>query len=668
MDRTTIAPWKAEEKEQSEKLHKKLQGLSLLCPMTDEMIKLLSWDMFLKSNQPAFFQVMHYLFRIIDAVEFKRRFYWPITDKKSEANFRASTVDYLKHLNEKHQLNWSNIKSYLVVMPGGMKFINFLLDLVGFVVQELIKQREKALSLDSDMANLRDLSVQSMSRQNVFMKEYISAYIDETKQLTVRLRQNTQQIRNIFTEIANKTGVDETLLLHDKFLEDFEAYNRLKCKRKIGMPLERISMLEAPQCQLKEDMEQFLARLTEQKLHKEAADITLRSIQKFFGAAPDAGSALGNGMRLGTMLSALNDISETIAEQLDANNHYDHESNEFRTTELRELRDKLQQIEQQVNEVNKNLNLRFKEQTGNVSGNASQMQHTMQNFPNTPLRSLKPPTNIDSHTLLMKFVSTPPIKLDAASGVRSLQVRLPLQDDFNAKQFDTTCNSLLVPVPPRSARKIKQQNEEDMNNTDMNNTINRSKILDPMRLLRTINKKSAQPKTIAQPNLSSLGSKWKQMQASFGFEDVNVTAVPTSPKASNCMPQSPFTPLNINDNTRIERLPDTSSNNSLYSKKSAAVMKVLDASLNVQNLSTSPSGRLEALVPGPMIEPKAATPIILLNDLVYDSEPAQCINNENDGNQLNQLNCSKFGDDFAAFGDNDDLQNISDSVLNDILI
>lgn len=293
MDRTMIAPRKAEEKEQSEKLHRKLQGLSLVYPMTDEMLKLLSWDMFLKPNQAAFFQVMHYLFRILDPAEFKRRFYWPITDKKSEANFRSSTVDYLKHLNEKHQLNWTNIKSYLVVMPGGIKFINFVLDLVGFVVKELTKQREKALSVDFDITTLRDLNVQSMSAQNTFMKEYASAYIDEMKQLTARFRQCTQKIRDIFSEIAKKTDVDVALLLDDQFLEDFEVYNRKKCEQKIILPLQRIQTLEMPQCALKDAMDRFLAKQAEQKQNKESADNALRSIQKFFGTPSGAGNATG---------------------------------------------------------------------------------------------------------------------------------------------------------------------------------------------------------------------------------------------------------------------------------------------------------------------------------------------------------------------------------------
>lgn len=143
---------------------------------------------------------------------------------------------------------------------------------------------------------------------------------------------------------------------------------------------------------------------------------------------------LGNAL-----LSALTDISETIAQELDANNHY-NESNEFVTTDLQELSNKLQQIETQVNDVQKNLNLRVKEHSNNLSGNVSQ-QHLLLPVPSTPLQPLQTVSN--THPVLMKFVSTPPIKLEGTGAVRKVHVRLPLQDDFNAKQFENTCNSLL---------------------------------------------------------------------------------------------------------------------------------------------------------------------------------------------------------------------------------
>lgn len=166
-------------------------------------------------------------------------------------------------------------------------------------------------------------------------------------------------------------------------------------------------------------------------------------------------------------------------------------------------------------------------------------------------------------------------------------------------------------VPPISARKVKPQ--QDHNSSELNNTAYRSKIVDSTQLLRKINK-AGMPKTAAQANLSKLGSKWKQMQAS--FDEVPITPAKSHPINN----YSPFTPLNCNERTRIEWVPQPqlptidSTNNSLYGKKSQAVLKVLDASLNVLNLSTSPSGRLDALVPGPLAEQQQTLPRILLND------------------------------------------------------
>ena len=55
--------------------------------------------MFLRSNPKAFIHVMHFLFTIYDANEFKKRFYWPIEDKKNESSFRSSTIEFLNYIN-----------------------------------------------------------------------------------------------------------------------------------------------------------------------------------------------------------------------------------------------------------------------------------------------------------------------------------------------------------------------------------------------------------------------------------------------------------------------------------------------------------------------------------------------------------------------------------------
>lgn len=135
-----------------------------------------------------------------------------------------------------------------------------------------------------------------------------------------------------------------------------------------------------------------------------------------------------------------------------------------------------------------------------------------------------------------------------------------------------------------------------------------------MELLRTIHKNTNKPKNAPPANISSLGSKWKQMQASFGFDEASAPPA-TSPQKSSADSRSPFTPLNGSECTRVERVV-TETSNSLMAK-SAAVMKVLkDASQSFQNLSTSPSGRLDALVAGPPSDFQLElTPRLQVNDV-----------------------------------------------------
>ncbi|XP_070073373.1 augmin complex subunit dgt6 isoform X2 [Drosophila takahashii] len=653
MDRTTIAPWKAEEKEQSEKLHRKLQGLALVHPMPDDLRKLIAWDMFLKPNQVAFVHVMHYLFRLLDPAEFKRRFFWPITDKKSEANFRSSTVEYLKHLNEKHQLHWANIKSYLVVMPGGMRFINFLLEFVGFVIQEQIKQREKSLGLE---AGTPYVCAKVMARQNAVMKEYSSGYVANLEENTVLLRQKMQKIRRQISELSTDMGVPEEQLVDDGFLDEFEAHAALGVERVQTQPTDRKVDLEKSLCGLKEAIEQFQSKQAEHNQSREAVDKALRGLRVLFDCdlvTEDFYDPLG-GSRMKALVNAFNRISSPIADQLDANDHY-NESNAFVTTELQALREELTQTEVQLNNIFKKLNEPIKKEKESASGSGSASARGQLHPPATP--------RFDS-VISSKFVSTPPIRIDLAGGIgRNAPVRLALQDDFNDKQFDALSNSLLAPAPPRSARKPKILDQST--GTDLNGTLNRSKINDPMQMLRTIHKNTSKVKTAPQPNLSALGSKWKQMQASFGFDEPPVSgAAAISPQRSPADPSDPFTPLNGSECTRIERIPRTSENNSSLIAKNAAVMKVLQVSRNVLNLSTSPSGRLDALVP-PSDSQQQDTPRLQLNDRSFNDslslEPD--LNAENDQNALNVSH--KFG--FDQIGGDDDLQNISDSVLKDII-
>lgn len=262
MDRTIIAPYRAEEKELSLVLYNKMQGLSLLHPMSEDLKKLLSDDMFVKPNQQAFFHVMHYLFRLIDQNEFKKRFFWPITDKRSESNFRASTVEYLKYLNEKHQLNWTNIKSYLVVMPGGMKFISFILDFVHFIISELIKQKERQLSLDSSQQQtiVTDSNLQKMCKKDSLFKEMASGFIESIDVINKTRRKKMEIMNQHLEELAETTGLCLHLFTDDTFLSGLEDSNSALFDQQFSDRTSKVLDMEKRINELKDCMDRFYSK------------------------------------------------------------------------------------------------------------------------------------------------------------------------------------------------------------------------------------------------------------------------------------------------------------------------------------------------------------------------------------------------------------------------
>lgn len=260
MDRSLIAPYRVEEKELSSLLYTKVMGLTLIYPASEEMTRVVSDEMFLKPNQAAFFQIMAYLFRLLDPIEFRKRFYWPITDKRAESNFRSRTVEYLKHLNEKHQLNWSGIKSYLVVMPGGMKFINFMLDFINFVTKELIKQKEKHLT-HMDAGSLRDqltaTSIQKLIDRDNFLKKYASAYLNTINEVIAKTKNKIDILTKQLNATAEKINLSMDIFTSDVFIKKFHDDTYSLYKKQVNDKCKQLVLVEKGTIELKNIMEHF---------------------------------------------------------------------------------------------------------------------------------------------------------------------------------------------------------------------------------------------------------------------------------------------------------------------------------------------------------------------------------------------------------------------------
>uniref|UniRef100_A0A1I8P809 HAUS augmin-like complex subunit 6 N-terminal domain-containing protein n=1 Tax=Stomoxys calcitrans TaxID=35570 RepID=A0A1I8P809_STOCA len=739
MDRTIIAPYRAEEKELSLVLYKKLQGLILLHPASEDFKKCLSDEMFVKPNQQAFFNVMHYLFRLLDPNEFRKRFYWPITDKRAESNFRTSTVEYLKHLNEKHQLNWNNIKSYLVVMPGGMKFISFLLDFVHFIITELIKQKEKQLNLDSGqhVENITEESLQKMCRKDSVFKEMSSQFLINIDVISNRYMEKIQMLTQQFEELADTTKLSADLLIDEKFLNEFEGSNEDLFERYFAQRTQNIKAMEESVFKMKESMDRFYAKESGFKCDVQKISQQLRNIRDNFSIDNITEDSLINddGVNINTLIKTFNCIYTTIQSELSAANKRPQAG--LVKTRLYEVQKDLKQIESQMTDFLVVIKSRKKKR-----------QDDTPSLHQTPIRH---PVHIDvgikrnlENSLLLKYVSTPPIKLELQEGHHGPS-RLSLVDS-KAASNTSAFNSFLA--PSRTAR-ITRLNcslaEQSM--VDLNVSMNKSKLIDPMQLLRSISKENSKMATTPKSNLSSLSSRWKERQSLltdrdeiptiivtgadsprthirpstsaeerkttaigrkslFSEKDVDISSTSILEKksfatssGSPTIIQSPFTPFNSNDRTRISRtqiqLFDTNSftgasNLTLSSsrsgiKKICALKKVQNDSMNFANLSTSPSGRLEPLVTAEDFE----IPKLRLNDksLLDQSVNLNKSSANETSNPFAQLDfslekqenndevspttiCDKNSVEYRNHIQEEEeaLFNISDSVLNDVTL
>lgn len=699
MDRTIIVPYRAEEKELSILLYKAIQSLTLVHPPTEDLRKCLSEEMFIKPNQQAFFHVMHYLFRILDAQEFKKRFFWPITDKRSEANFRTSTVEYLKFINEKHQLNWTNIKSYLVVMPGGMKFISFLLDFVNFIVKELIKQKEKHLDLDANQCRqqVSESSLHKICAKNALFKAMASEYLDTIESLNAKYEEKIQKILQQLEALSLKTGVSVNMLTDDKFLQDFEANNKKLFEQRYSKRTEKILQMDNIIKELKEAMDAFYSKETEYKYDKQRLRVQLKRVRDHFSIgdfkegnivkllqriltesfykliSESFGSKVTDeSVNINTLISTFNAINATIQNELKMLNERPC-AGEFVYSRLINIKNDLVEIEAHITEFQKVLNADIKK--------------SKTDYPQTPVRaSLCRPTNRNfENNLFMKLVSTPPIRIEVPEGMA--KPRLALVDsktttditfkNFLGKKilrymcaFKVVFICLFLLAPPRAAtiRQINRHNSiADQSNCDLNTTLNRSKIIDPMQLLRSTSKKDTSKYKIATPkaNISNLSSNWKLRQSlllndnddhkPLTSNNENITTSPQSQRKTpspSLLQQSPLTPFGSNDRTRIAKSQfHLSSGKSVgnnqnhtgtltsihYIKKLSAVRMVQDASVNLTNLSTSPSGRLEPLV---TVE-DFTLPKLKLNDL--------SLNEYNVSMKVNQL--VRFTDILCIFSE-----------------
>uniref|UniRef100_A0A182R5S1 HAUS augmin-like complex subunit 6 N-terminal domain-containing protein n=1 Tax=Anopheles funestus TaxID=62324 RepID=A0A182R5S1_ANOFN len=217
-------------------IYRCLHALTKRHQPTDEFRAQFCRGAFLKSNTKAFIQVMHFLFNIYDAREFRKRFYWPIYDKGAENAFRTSTVEYVNHLIERGKLvGMEKIKAHVVVLPGGAKFMKFLLSLIRFVLQEELR-RAKGSGDTEPITKTRIAQMIASHKVWVDVGERISCTIHEDiSVLTEKTRKIDALIETILqgSELAKQIPYEKlmqmwTVLINTQFREQQKVRQRMQ--------------------------------------------------------------------------------------------------------------------------------------------------------------------------------------------------------------------------------------------------------------------------------------------------------------------------------------------------------------------------------------------------------------------------------------------------------
>ncbi|XP_050079231.1 augmin complex subunit dgt6 [Anopheles maculipalpis] len=192
---------------------------------------------FLKPNTKAFIQVMHFLLNVYDAREFRKRFYWPIYDKGAENAFRTSTVEYVNHLIERGKLvGMEKIKAHVVVLPGGAKFMKFLLTLIRFVLQEELRRAKAGAGNSEPITKTRIAQMIASHKRLVEVGDRISGTIQEDiSVLTEKTRKIETLIETILrpSEVAKQMNYEKliqmwTILINTQFREQQKIRQRMQ--------------------------------------------------------------------------------------------------------------------------------------------------------------------------------------------------------------------------------------------------------------------------------------------------------------------------------------------------------------------------------------------------------------------------------------------------------
>lgn len=215
-----------------EHLYNNLYLLSHFYPTSTDFKRIFRMDMFVRNNKAAFFEVIYYLFTILNPELTKETItMWPPYDIKRENKFRTEVLSFVNQLNVLYDYaDIPNIVQSHLISPGGFKFTKFMLKLSELVVFEHLKRHGKVeLYPPRPNANF-EFHTAYVKQQTAVINFTINTSINKSKSLCTARLITAKKIVDNLTEI-NNTIVEEKKKnekTREEFNKQYPSYPSLK--------------------------------------------------------------------------------------------------------------------------------------------------------------------------------------------------------------------------------------------------------------------------------------------------------------------------------------------------------------------------------------------------------------------------------------------------------
>nr|XP_015200551.1 PREDICTED: HAUS augmin-like complex subunit 6 [Lepisosteus oculatus] len=221
--------------------------------------------MFDKPNKDAFYIVTYYLFEKLNPVHTNKVFRscWPVLDRKTDAEFRKITYDWLRDISVECGNAFPKVVASLFLSPGGFKFINLMLHFTKHVMLQDMKKFSRDNSWVPEGAVSKAQSVETARKRFQLAKNrFQRALVGQDRTIQEYYSRAQSLVKSIRELRAENAKYDDLLKQNKEEHESILQTEKIKKVQSLWADLNKVlSVLEEErkvvECVVKGNVDQY---------------------------------------------------------------------------------------------------------------------------------------------------------------------------------------------------------------------------------------------------------------------------------------------------------------------------------------------------------------------------------------------------------------------------